>query len=393
MLEDIGEERKGMIQPHGAKLIERILNQEEKERALEKVRVLPSLKLNFELVSDVENIATGVYSPLEGFMGQREYRSVLNQMRFSSDLPWTIPIVLDVSQEEAKKIKIGQDVILCNESSQPVALLHLEEKYNYDKEELAEKVFETRDNAHPGVAKVKAMKDVLLAGKIDLIQESETPFSRYKLSPKETRILFKEKGWRTVVGFQTRNTPHIGHEYVQKTALTFTDGIFVNPVIGRKKKGDFKDEVILASYEELIKNYYLKERAVAAILQMEMRYAGPREAIFHAIIRKNFGCTHIIIGRDHAGVGNYYPPYAAQDIFEEFPDLGIVPLFFRSFYYCRRCNSVVNEKTCPHPAPEHIEFSGTKIREMLVQGKIPPPELMRPEVARVILSFEHPFVE
>jgi sulfate adenylyltransferase len=382
-----------MVLPHGGKLVERILKGEEKEKALERVRALPSLKLNFELVSDVENIATGVYSPLEGFMGEKEYRSVLSQMRFSNDLPWTIPIVLDASREEAKKIKIGQDVILCNESGEPVALLHLEEKYEYDKEELAQKVFKTRDTAHPGVAKVKAMKDVLLAGKIDLIHESDTPFSRYKLSPKETRVLFKEKGWRTIVGFQTRNTPHIGHEYVQKTALTFTDGIFVNPVIGRKKKGDFKDEVILASYEELIKNYYLKERAVAAILQMEMRYAGPREAIFHAIIRKNFGCTHFIIGRDHAGVGNYYPPYAAQDIFEEFPDLGIVPLFFRSFYYCRKCNSAVNEKTCPHPPAEHIEFSGTKIREMLVQGKIPPPELMRPEVARVILSFEHPFVE
>ncbi len=382
-----------MIQPHGGRLVERILNQKERERALEKFGILPSLKLNFELVSDVENIATGVYSPLEGFMGEKEYRNVLSQMRFSNDLPWTIPIVLDASREEEKKIKIGQDVILCNENNQPVALLHLEEKYRYDKEELAEKVFQTKDTAHPGVTKVKAMKDILLAGKIDLIQESETPFSRYKLSPKETRVLFKEKGWRTIVGFQTRNTPHIGHEYVQKTALTFTDGIFVNPVIGRKKKGDFKDEVILASYEELIKNYYLKERAVAAILQMEMRYAGPREAIFHAVIRKNFGCTHIIIGRDHAGVGNYYPPYAAQDIFEEFPDLGIVPLFFRSFCFCRKCNSVVNEKTCPHPPAEHIEFSGTKIREMLVQGKIPPPELMRPEVARVILSFEHPFVE
>ena len=254
-------------------------------------------------------------------------------------------------------------------------------------------MFQTKDIAHPGVAKVKEMKDILLAGRIDLIQESATPFSKYKLKPLETRILFKEKGWRTVVGFQTRNTPHIGHEYVQKTAMTFTDGVFVNPVIGRKKKGDFKDEVILAAYEELIKNYYLKERAVVAILQMEMRYAGPREAVFHAIIRKNFGCTHIIIGRDHAGVGNYYPPYAAQDIFEEFPDLVIVPLFFKSFYYCRKCQSVVNEKTCPHPPSEHINFSGTKIREMLSQGKIPPPELMRPEVAKVSIGFENPFVE
>jgi len=382
-----------MAAPHGGRLIERVLQGEEKEKALKRAKDLPSLKLNFELLSDVENIAFGVFSPLEGFLGEREYRNVINQMRLSNDLPWPIPIVLDSDREEAARLNIGQEVVLLNESGKPVALLTLEEKYEFNKEELAEKVFQTTDSAHPGVAKVNKMKDVLLAGKIDLIQETPTPFYRYKLKPIETRVLFKEKGWRTVVGFQTRNTPHIGHEYVQKTALTFTDGIFVNPVIGRKKKGDFKDEVILASYDELIKNYYLKERAVVAILQMEMRYAGPREAIFHAIIRKNFGCTHIIIGRDHAGVGNYYPPYAAQDIFEEFPDLEIVPLFFKSFYFCKKCNAVVNEKTCPHPPSEHINFSGTKIREMLVQGERPPAELMRPEVADVILSYDHPFVE
>jgi sulfate adenylyltransferase len=382
-----------MIRPHGGKLIGRVLHREEKDKALAKAKKLPSLKLNQESISEVENIAFGVFSPLEGFLGEKDYQSVLNQMRLPNDLPWPIPIVLDVEKEKADKFKEGQDIILLNEDNQPVAVLHLEEKYGYSKKELAEKVFQTTDAAHPGVAKVEKMKDVLLAGKIDLIQVSPTPFDKYKLEPLETRILFKEKGWRTIVGFQTRNTPHIGHEYVQKTALTFTDGVFVNPVIGRKKKGDFKDEVILASYDELIRNYYLKERAVVAILQMEMRYAGPREAIFHAIIRKNFGCTHIIIGRDHAGVGNYYPPYAAQDIFEEFPDLGIVPLFFKSFYFCKKCNSVVNEKTCPHPPEEHINFSGTKIREMLIEGKIPPPELMRPEVAKIIISYDNPFVE
>ena len=326
-------------------------------------------------------------------MGKRSFRSVLHEMRLPDDLPWTIPIILDAGREEAAGFKEGGEVLLAGHGGRPVAILHLEEKYEYDKEELAEKVFLTADRAHPGVAKAAARKDVLLAGPVDLIEISPTPFDRYKLSPKETRILFKEKGWKTVVAFQTRNTPHIGHEYLQKTALTFTDGIFVNPVIGRKKKGDFKDEVILASYEELIRNYYLKERAVMAILQMEMRYAGPREAIFHAVVRKNFGCTHIIIGRDHAGVGRYYQPYAAQDIFEEFPDLGIAPLFFRSFYHCRKCGSAVNEKTCPHPPSDQIQFSGTKIRDMLVSGEVPPPELMRPEVAEVIMRFKDPFVE
>ena len=382
-----------MIPPHGGILVERVLKGKEREVALEKAKHLPVLSINDESVSDAENIATGVFSPLEGFMGRADYRNVLSQMRLANDLPWTIPILLDASREEAKAFKEGQEVLLAAEGEKPVAILHLQEKYEYNKEELAESVFGTKDMAHPGVAKVSLMKDTLLAGPVDLLELTPTPFDRYKLAPKETRILFKEKGWKTVVGFQTRNTPHIGHEYVQKTALTFTDGIFVNPVIGRKKKGDFKDEVILASYEELIRNYYLKERAVMAILQMEMRYAGPREAIFHAVIRKNFGCTHIIIGRDHAGVGSYYPPYAAQNIFEEFPDLGIAPLFFKSFSFCKKCQSVVNEKTCPHPPSEHIQFSGTKIRELLVRGEIPPPELMRPEVAKVIMSFEDPFNE
>ncbi len=382
-----------MINPHGGRLTDRVLGGDRLKEALERSKTLRALYINDESVSDVENIATGIYSPLEGFIGRADFRNVLNEMRLRNDLPWTIPIVLDADHEEAARLREGEDILLKSMSGRPVAILHLEEKYEFDRDELAEKVFLTMDGAHPGVAKVAAMKEVLLAGSIDLLEVSPTPFDRYKLSPKETRILFKEKGWKTVVAFQTRNTPHIGHEYVQKTALTFTDGIFVNPVIGRKKKGDFKDEVILASYDELIKHYYLKERAVMAILQMEMRYAGPREAIHHAIVRKNFGCTHIIIGRDHAGVGNYYHPYAAQDIFEEFPDVGISPLFFRAFYYCKKCQSVVNEKICPHPPSEQVQFSGTKIRDLLVKGQVPPPELMRPEVAKIIMQFKSPFNE
>jgi sulfate adenylyltransferase len=378
-----------MIQPHGGRLIERVLSGPAREAALERAKAIPRLRLDAESVSDVENLATGVYSPLEGFLGEKDFRNVLAHMRLADDLPWTIPIVLDVDKAVADGLRIGTEVALVTDADEPVAILSL----GFDKTEMSEKVFGTTDPAHPGVAKVMGMKDVLLAGKVDLLTVAPTPFDRWKLTPKETRILFKTKGWRTVVGFQTRNTPHIGHEYVQKAALTFTDGIFINPVIGKKKKGDFKDEVILASYEELIRHYYLKERAVMAILQMEMRYAGPREAIHHAILRKNFGCTHIIIGRDHAGVGKYYHPFAAQDIFEEFPDLGIVPLFFRSFYFCKKCSSVVNEKICPHPASEQIQFSGTKIRDLLVQGIVPQVELMRPEVAKVIMGFKEPFNE
>jgi len=382
-----------MIQPHGGKLVDRVLEGKAREQALARAGRLGRLALDAELISDVENIATGVYSPLQGFLGEADLRSVLETSRLRSDDAWTIPIVLDVDRKTAGGLKKGEEVLLAAGDGRPLAILHLEEKYGFDKGETAEKVFGTRDPAHPGVAKVMAMKDVLLAGAIDLLEVTPTPFDRWKLTPKETRVLFEAKGWRTVVGFQTRNTPHIGHEYVQKAALTFVDGLFINPVIGRKKKGDFKDEVILASYEEAIRRYYIKERTVMAILQMEMRYAGPKEAIHHAIIRKNFGCTHIIIGRDHAGVGSYYAPFAAQEVFEDFPDLGIVPMFFRSFSFCRTCGSVVNEKICPHPPAEHIQFSGTKIRDLLVKGECPPPELMRPEVAKVIMAFKDPFNE
>ena len=380
-----------MIQPHGGKLIDRTLEGKRKDAALAAAGRMPRLTVEAETVSDLENIATGVYSPLQGFLGEADFKSVLAGSRLSSDVPWTVPIVLDADEAAAGKLKIGDEVLLAAEDGRPVAVLHLEEKYGYDRGETAEKVFGTRDPAHPGVAKVLGLKDVLLAGPIDLIEASPTPFDRWKLAPKETRVLFESKGWKTVVAFQTRNTPHLGHEYLQKAALTFTDGLFINPVIGKKKKGDFKDEVILASYEEAIRRYYVKDRTALAILQMEMRYAGPREAIHHAILRKNFGCTHIIIGRDHAGVGSYYAPFAAQDIFEAFPDLGIAPMFFRSFSWCRTCGAVVNEKICPHPPAEHVQFSGTKIRDLLVKGECPPAELMRPEVAEVIMRFKEPF--
>ncbi len=382
-----------MIQPHGGTLVERKLDKNRAGEVRARSAEMKRIVLNSELVSDVENIATGVYSPLEGFLNEKDFRSVLEKMRLANDLPWTIPIVLDVDRAAAAGMKSGEEILLAVEPDKPVAVLEIEDTFEFDKEAAAEKVFGTRDPGHPGVSKVLGMKDILLSGPVSLIEAVPTPFDRYKLAPRETRILFKEKGWETVVGFQTRNTPHIGHEYVQKAALTFTDGLFINPVIGRKKKGDFKDEVILASYDELIRHYYVESRTTMSILQMEMRYAGPREAIHHAVLRKNFGCTHIIIGRDHAGVGKYYPPFAAQEIFDNFPDLGIKPLFFRSFCHCLKCGSVVNEKICPHSPEDQIQFSGTKIRDMLVGGEIPPAELMRPEVAKSIMSFENPFVE
>jgi sulfate adenylyltransferase len=381
-----------MPRPHGGKLVNKVLKGKEKERALKEIRDLEKLQISRNIANDVENISKGVYSPLEGFLTQQELESVLHRKRLSNDLPWTIPIVLDTPKEKVEKVKEG-DTIALYFDAQPLALMQIEEKYMFNKEEFAKRTYGTVDAAHPGVAKVTQMGDMLIAGKLSLIDAPKGPHSRYKLSPMETRVLFKEKSWRTVVGFQTRNPPHLGHEYVQKTALTFVDGVFINPVIGRKKKGDFKDEVILEAYDILIKNYYLKDRAVMSILPYEMRYAGPREAVHHAIIRKNFGCTHFIVGRDHAGVGNYYKPYEAQEIFEEFPDLGISPLFFKSFFYCKKCGGVTHEKACPHGEKEHISFSGTKIRAIFKSGELPPKELMRPEVAQVIAKHSNPFVE
>lgn len=382
-----------MRRSHGGSIVDRILSGAERERAVETARDLPTTRIGRELAKDVENIAKGVFSPLEGFLCRDDFVNVLSEMRLANDVPWALPIVLDAAKQELNGIKKGDEIALTVDGLGPVALMDVEEIYTYDKKEMARQVFKTTDVDHPGVARVLRMKELFLGGKISLIRALESRFRRYALSPVETRVLFKAKGWRTIAGFQTRNVPHLGHEYVQKTALAIVDGIFINPVIGRKRRGDYKDDLILAAYDALIENYYLKDNAVMAILETEMRYAGPREAIFHAIVRRNFGCTHFVVGRDHAGVGDYYGPYEAQRIFDEFPDLGITPLFFKSFFYCRRCGGVANERTCPHSAGYRTGFSGTRIREMLMRGERPPKELMRPEVADIVLGWDDPFVE
>ena len=377
--------------PHGGKLVNRVAEGKQREILLEESKEIPKITVDEDTAVDVENIAYGVYSPLEGFMTKNEFENVLSEMRLPNDIPWTLPIVLDVKGKLS--FKEGDDITIQYRSDEPLAIMRVEEIYGYKKEEFALKVFKTKDSSHPGVARVYGMGDLLIGGKITLIGKISNPYERYTLHPAETRILFKEKGWRTIAGFQTRNAPHVGHEYIQKTALAFVDGVFINPVIGRKKKGDFRDDVILAAYDTLIKNYYNRDTVVMSILRYEMRYAGPREAIFHAIVRKNFGCTHFIVGRDHAGVGNYYGPYEAQEIFKEFPDLGITPLFFREFFYCKLCGGISNEKTCPHDEAVRVRFSGTKLREKILRGEKPPIEFMRPEVSEVILSFKNPFVE
>ena len=375
------------IKPHGGKLINRTLAEQKRKKIIDQASEYQSVPISVDLMKDVENIASGLFSPLEGFSCREDYESILYNKRLSNGLPWTLPIVLDTDNKE---IKEGDELLLRNDNN-PVALVQVEEIYSYDKRAYAEQVYGTNDGAHPGVAKTYSMKDKLLGGKISLVNESETPYFKYAMKPQETRNLFKEKGWEKVVGFQTRNVAHLGHEYLQKSALTMVDGLFINPVIGKKKTGDFRDEVILESYEVLIDNYYPKDRVVLGIFQTEMRYAGPREAIFHAIVRKNYGCTHFIIGRDHAGVGSYYHPFAAQEIFKEFPDIGIEPMFFMSFFHCNKCGGISNDKVCPHT--DRVDFSGTKMRQLIEAGKRPPADSMRPEVADVILKSGKPFVE
>ncbi|MFX1237246.1 MAG: sulfate adenylyltransferase [Promethearchaeota archaeon] len=381
-----------MIKPHGASLINKELPRIEKERIISEINEFEKIVVHNETVKVIKNIAFGVFSPLEGFMIQNDFICVLEHMYLENNLAWTIPIVLDVSLEMVNKFSIDDKVILVDKSQEPLAIMEVQDLYKYDKKEYANKVYGTLDNNHPGVHSIINMEEILIGGDIFLLNEPKTSFPNLNLKPLETRVLFKEKKWDRVVAFQTRNPPHIGHEYVQKAGLTYVDGLFINPVIGKKKSGDFLDEVIINAYQALLKEYYPKNRVVLSTFETEMYYAGPKEAIFHAIARKNFGCDHIIIGRDHAGVGNYYGPYDAHDIFEFFPDLGIEPIKFRSFSKCSKCDSVVNDKICPHPPEFQNYFAGRDIRAALLAGKPPDPTVMRPEVAEVILQYDNPFV-
>jgi len=372
--------------PHGGKLVNRLADS---DRCRLKAEELPVLSMSKAKRKDFECIAQGVFSPLEGPLNRNDYLRVLEDGRLESGVPWTYPIVLDVPGDT--KYIAGDEVAL-SQSGELFGILSIEDVYSIDKKAHAKSVYRTLDTEHPGVANTVSMEDKLLGGKIEIFNMTPGKFPGYRLWPKETRYLFKEKGWRTIAGFQTRNAPHIGHEYVQKTALSFTDGLFINPLIGKKKSGDFTDEVIIDTYQVLFDNYYLPNSATLATLEMEMRYAGPREAILHAIARKNFGCTHFVVGRDHAGVGDYYGPYEAQEIFSDYPDLGIAPIFFRSFFHCNKCGGVQNEKICPHGPEHHVNFKGRDMRKLLMNGERPSEIMMRPEVVDAVLRYENPFV-
>lgn len=375
----------GIAQPHGGKLVNRITNTSQDN--------LFSVQVNADLASDIENIADGIFSPLEGFLLKEDFDRVITKGRLANDLPWTIPIVLDTDKEMATKMKDAKDVALSVNGTN-FAVLHVEEIYTFDKNKTAMGVYGTTDEKHPGVAKTMSMKEFLVGGKIDYIKRpDETPIRRYRKTPRETRDLFEKAGWKTIVGFQTRNVPHVAHEMLQKASLNTHDGLFVNPLIGKKKSGDYKDEAIVSAYETLIKYYYPQNRCHLATLHTEMRYAGPKEAIHHSIMRKNFGCTNIIIGRDHAGVGTYYDPFASQQIFDNYPDLGIEPIFYPAFFYCRKCLSFASERNCPHGQEFQEQLSGTKLRKLILEKQSPSEYMMRPEVFQILVNSVNPFVD
>ena len=324
-----------LILPHGGKLINKYIENDYDD--------LKSFEVSSDIRNDAENIATGVFSPLEGFMIQEDFLNVLKEGRLSNSIPWTMPIILDIEKEIAKQMKELGVVVLCSRGEK-FGIMNVEEIYGYEKKNVANAVYGTTDVNHPGVNRLYKMKEFLVGGGVEIFHLNENDeMQKFRMHPAETRSEIVKRRWKTVVGFQTRNVPHVAHEMLQKAALNIYDGLFVNPLIGKKKIGDFTDSLIINAYESLIMNYFPKNRVLFSTIHTTMRYAGPREAIHHAIMRKNLGCTHFIVGRDHAGVGNYYPPFAAQEIFNEYPDLDIIPVIFPSFYFCKKCISYANE--------------------------------------------------
>ena len=377
-----------LIRPHGGALINRQVTGIERERLIESSSTMPPLHLSPREASDLELIANGAYSPLEGFLGAADYRAVITNMRLANGVAWPLPVTLSVTDEEASAFNEGEDVAL-HEHGRLIGVLHLSEKYGYDKQREAELVYRTMDDAHPGVHALYQQGQWLLGGRVSVFNRPhDAAFPQYRHDPSETRALFRERGWRRVVAFQTRNPVHRAHEYIQKCALEIADGLLLHPLVGETKSDDIPAAVRIQSYETILKHYYPATRTILAVLPAAMRYAGPREAVFHALIRKNYGCSHFIVGRDHAGVGNYYGSYDAHHIFDEFEveELGLTPLFFDHTFYCRSCGAMASNKTCPHDTTAHVTLSGTRVRELLNAGELPPIEFSRPEVAQVLID-------
>jgi sulfate adenylyltransferase len=376
-----------LIRPHGGKLVNRMLEEVERENWLEKAEQMPRVKLNLRQLSDVELIAIGAFSPLTGFMGSKDYEGVVDNQRLENGLPWTIPVTLGVSDEQAERVGTSSEIALTDGHEQVVAIMQLEEVYIYDREHEAQLVLQTTSDEHPGVSYLKSVGSRCLGGQISLLRRPDRgQFTNYLLDPKETRFLFEHRGWRTVVAFQTRNPVHRAHEYILKCALETVDGLLLHPLVGETRSEDVPAEVRLQCYLALLSSALPPSRAVLSMYPAAMRYAGPREAIFHALARKNYGCSHFIVGRDHAGVGNFYGTYDAQRKFLEFEpgELGITPICFDATFFCRECGAMASEKTCKHGPEQRLTLSGTKVRELLRADKNLPIEFTRPEVAEIL---------
>lgn len=376
------------IAPHGGQLINRLASDEERREWLRRLPELPRLTVRLRERCDLEMLAIGAYSPLTGFMTRTDYQRVVSEMRLANGLLWSIPITLGVSHEQADNLREGQHVVLFDELGDPLAVLHLQDKFVPDKRREALEVYRTQDLAHPGVEYIYKQGEVLLGGPIVALQRPKHElYPEWHYTPAELRRLFRERGWRRIVAFQTRNPIHRAHEYLTKCALEIADGLLIHPLVGETKGDDVPAPLRIRSYVAILERYYPKDRVQLSLWGASMRYAGPREAVHHALVRKNYGCTHFIVGRDHAGVGKYYGTYDAQRIFDEINpgDLGITPLFFEHTFYCRVCG-MASYKTCPCPPENRLMLSGTQVRAMLARGECPPPEYTRPEVAQILLE-------
>jgi sulfate adenylyltransferase len=366
-----------LIAPHGGVLVDRTGERPDDLDSLER------LTLTAREVSDLDMIASGALSPLPGFMGRADYERVIEEMHLVDGLPWALPVCLAVDEAPS-----GDRVALADEAGTPLAVLEVGEAFEYDKEREAELCFRTTDDAHPGVARLYAQKPLYLSGHVTVFTRAPQPFPELARDPRETRQVFAERSWKRVVGFQTRNPIHRAHEYLTKVALETVDGLLVHPLVGETKADDVPVEVRVDCYRTLLAGYYPSDRVLLSAFPAAMRYAGPREAIWHAICRKNYGCSHFIVGRDHAGVGDYYGTYDAQLIFDEFEphELDVEPMFFEHTFWCNVCGSMASTKSCPHPAEDRVHLSGTRVREMLAGGDLPPIEFTRPEVAEVLIA-------
>jgi sulfate adenylyltransferase len=381
-----------LVPPHGGRLNLLLVEGEERTEQKERAKSMPQVRLSSRETSDLIMMAIGAFSPLSGFMGEDDYTRVVQDMRLADGTLWPIPITLSVTKEEADSFSIGSEIALIDdESDELMGSMRIEEVFTYDKRVEARQVYKTEDEAHPGVAKVYSQQNILLSGPVKAFSEGPYPniFGKRYARPATTRAIFEEKGWTTIAAFQTRNPIHRSHEYCTKIALEVCDGIFIHPLVGKLKADDIPAETRMKCYEVLLENYYPEDRVVLKVYPMEMRYGGPREAILHAIFRQNYGCSHLIVGRDHAGVGNYYGPFDAQTIFDDIDDedLHLKPLKIDWTFWCYKCDGMASMKTCPHSKDDRVLISGTKLREMLANGQVPPKEFSRPEVVQILMDY------